>query len=66
MTNREAQIIRDKLEIAMICCSHALEEPMSVESYLHIIMDELEICQRYVTERQGQRLFERETKDDDL
>lgn len=53
MTNREAKLIKDKLEIALVCCSHALEEPASAESYLHIIMDELDLCGRYIEERQA-------------
>lgn len=65
MTNREAMILKDKIDIALICLSHALEEPMSAESYMHIAMDELELCGRYVEERQGKQYCVREVEEEE-
>jgi len=64
MTNREAMFLKDKIDIALICLSHAMEEPMSAESYMHIAMDELELCGRYVEERQGKEYYVRELEED--
>ena len=65
MTNREAQMIKDKLDIALICLSHALEEPISAEAYIHIVMDELDVCGRYVQERLAKQYTQREIPDDE-
>lgn len=65
MTNREAHMIKDKLDIALICLSHALEEPASAETYIHLVMDELEIAARYVTERQTLRAYMKEVDDEE-
>ena len=65
MTNREAQMIKDKIDIALIALSHALEEPLAAEAYIHIVMDELEVCGRYVQERQAFRYYVKEVPDDE-
>lgn len=65
MKNREAQMIKNAIDTALICMSHALEEPASAETYIHIAMDELECCARYVHERQDGEFFMREIEDDE-
>jgi len=57
-------ILKDKIDIALICLSHAMEEPMSADSYMHIAMDELELCGRYVEERRGKEYYVRELEED--
>ena len=64
MTNREGQLIKDKVDIALICLSHALEEPMSAEAYIHMAMDELEICGRYTHERLIKDYYVKEVEDE--
>lgn len=64
MTNREGQLIKDKIDIALICLSHALEEPMNSEAYIHIAMDELDIVGKYVQERLARQYYMKEVEDD--
>ena len=65
MKNREAQMVKNAIDTALICLSHAMEEPTSAEAYIHIAMDELECCARYVHERQDGKFFMREIDDND-
>ena len=65
MKNREAQLVKNAIDTALICLSHALEEPADAESYIHIAMDELECCARYVHQRQDAIYYTREINDDE-
>ena len=58
-------MIKNSIDTALICLSHALEEPISAETYVHMAMDELEVCARYAHERQTLHYFQRELSDDD-
>lgn len=65
MKNREAQMLKDAIDMTLICLSHALEEPVDADTYIHIAMDYLDTVGRYVHTRQEGMFYTKEINDDE-